>query len=352
MEPNKQKINWRLLITVAKGDANAVEKMQFDRWLQEAPERNRIIFEEVKNDYAPESETDEGFADTATAFARMMAEEQRSAAEKQHLVTVPSARGILPLRHLKVASVAAMLLMLVGLGFWWSKTNPFSADGNNIAGNIDWEEVTVAFGHQVNLTLNDGSLVRLAPGTKFRYPRAFGQKERNVYLDGEAFFEVSRDTARPFIVQTHKLQTRVLGTSFNIEAYGAQALEKVVVVTGKVSVSKTVGDKPELLAYLTPNRQIKYNGADSEYNVSEIPVNIVAAVKTGKLVFDGSTLREIGEAIQRRYGVAVHFSDERIARKRLTTMLDYSSIDHLANMLSLATGLNVRHKNGHLYFSE
>lgn len=342
-----------MLITVARGEATTAEKMQFDTWLQEAPERNRIIFEEVKKDYTDAQEVDDvAVTDTNTAFARMIAAAQRRQSVVQDTPMVTSGRKLWAPRYLKTTSVAAVLFILVGLGFWWTKTNRLNRGSNDMAAAIDWQEVTVDFGHQINLTLNDGSLVRLAPGSRFRYPRAFDQKERNVYLEGEAFFEVSRDTSRPFIVQTQNLQTRVLGTSFNIEAYGKQALEKVVVVTGKVSVSKTAGGKPELLAYLTPNKQLKFNGADSAYHVSEIPVNIVAAVKSGKLVFDGSTMQEIGEAIQRRYGVAVHFSAARIARKRLTTMLDYSSIDHLANMLSLATGLNVRHKNGHLYFNE
>lgn len=356
MEPNKQKINWRLLITVAKGDATAAERMQFERWLHEAPEQHQLIFQEIERDYAPESADEKGMkvTDTATAFSRMMAGEEARQHRTEETLLIPSRKRISFFPQWRVASVAALLFILVGTGFWLFKTNPgfLNREGNNMAGNLDWQEVTVAFGRQVNLTLNDGSLVRLAPGTKFRYPTAFGPKERNVYLEGEAFFEVSRDTGRPFIVQTHHLKTQVLGTSFNIEAFREQAIEKVVVVTGKVSVSKTTGNKTALLAYLTPNRQIEFNSADEGFDVSQLPVNIVSAIKSGKLVFDGSTLQEIGEAIQRRYGVEVHFSADRIARKRLTTMLDYSSIDNLANMLRLATGLNVRHKNGHLYFSE
>lgn len=363
MENKKQKINWRLLVTVARGEAKPGDLIQFNNWLNESPEQNRLIYEEIKKDFGAGGQSSAGaaddtdgaedtFTDTATAFAQLGIVVAPPEEESEELPPKSPAIIRLPFRWLRTAGIAACFALLCVGGWWFSQSGPFLKRQENIAAQYtDWQEVTVALGRQVNLSLDDGSVIRLAPGSKFRYPKAFNDTERRVYLEGEAFFEVSKDAARPFIVQTSSLETRVLGTSFNIESFQKQTTAKVTVVTGKVAVSKQRnGSGPQLLAYLTPNEAIEFSSDSDTFNVSNMPVHIVQAIKNGKLVFDGSSMNEIGEALQRRYGVTVHFSDEKIKTMRLTTMLDYMSIDHLAEMLSLATGLKVTHRSGELYF--
>lgn len=359
MENKKQKINWRLLVAVAKGEAKPADIAQFNNWMNESPEENKLIFEEIKKDFGSgcadnDDQIDDSFTDTAMAFSSLGVQESPAEIQEEETTPVRKPRTIvLPFRFLRIASIAACVALLSGIGIWMFQPGTlFEQVAGTAEKDLDWQEVTVALGRQVNLSLNDGSVIRLGPGSKFRYPVSFGASERRVYLEGEAFFDISKDASKPFIVQTATLETRVLGTSFNIEAFSAQTTSKVTVVSGKVAVSKnSKGDQPKLLAYLTPNEQIEFNQTDDSFNVIRVSENIAHAVKDGKLVFDGNTMEEVGQALKSRYGLEVHFEDKKMAAMRLTTILDYMSIDNLTDMLSLATGLKVTHQNEQLYFS-
>lgn len=368
MENRKSKVNWKLLITVAKGEATAEDIFEFNNWLAESPE-NQSIFDEIKKDFQQDSQDNndvnsEQITDTATAYEIMMSKafgKGRAEEAPSRLQPVPEENEIseeepggflIPFRFLKISAAAACLLVIFLLGYWAFTT--VSSTQHEAKANIkqsDVLELSVAFGHQARLTLNDGSVVRLSPGSKFKYPKVFDSQERRVFLEGEAFFEVSKDPAKPFIVQTDRLQTQVLGTSFNVEAFKGQNIAKVIVATGKVSVSRNkAGARPELLAYLSPNNQIEFNSTNDSFSLTSISENVVRAIKDGKLVFDGNSMKEVGEALQRRYGVEVTFEDEKMKAMRVTTMLEYMSIDGIADMLSLATNLKVSHINNHLYF--
>jgi transmembrane sensor len=108
--------------------------------------------------------------------------------------------------------------------------------------------------------LPDGSLICLFPGSRVAFSACFKSKKREVYLDGEAFFEVSHDAHRPFLVYTNALTTRVLGTSFFIKAYKKQKEIVVSVQTGQVSVYENIdhdsGSKPRQEVILSPNQKV------------------------------------------------------------------------------------------------
>lgn len=347
MERKRTRINWQLLIKVATGKASGREQELFDAWISEAPEQNRQIFEEVRYDVSTDKHITGQPTDKFTAYARVLKKIRQNREE--------AAAEWKPVSHRpwrRVAAIAASIILLIGAGLGINNLyNPENHLAKNNTPLPELEEIQVDFGRMVKMTLSDGSVIRLAPGTKFKYPRKFSEKERRVYLQGEAFFEVTRDTLSPFIVQTSDLETRVLGTSFNIEAFEDHAVTKIMVATGKVSVSRnTAHTQPQLLAYLTPHRQIEFNSINDSFRITELSENVVSAVKNGKLAFDGTPLKEIAESLARRYGIGIHFQDKKMEEMLLTIMLEYRSIEYMTDMLALATHLEVRHHEGHLYF--
>ncbi len=121
-----------------------------------------------------------------------------------------------------------------------------------------YNEVSAAFGTRSMLTLDDGSRVWLNSGSKLRYPKDFSaRRRREVFLSGEAYFEVQSDASRPFIVHTKNLNVRATGTRFNVNASSIEKTCQVTLVEGKVTVYKKIwGGKPLEISQMKPNQHL------------------------------------------------------------------------------------------------
>jgi transmembrane sensor len=169
------------------------------------------------------------------------------------------------------------------------------------------------------VSLPDSSRVWLNASTTIRYPESF-KNNREIELEGEAYFEVMHDAKKPFAVETGDLQTTVLGTSFNIEAYPSAEKTTVSVITGKVKVD----DNSRELARLTPTGQLEYDKKNKTVNISTIDTSAIRAWKNGKLQFAGQTLTEIAATLERWYGVNIVFTNPGIGNCRYYMSFDNS----------------------------
>jgi hypothetical protein len=174
------------------------------------------------------------------------------------------------------------------------------------------------------VALNDGSFVILQAGSELRFPEIFDDK-REVYLTGEAFFEVARDTTRPFLVYSDEIVTKVLGTSFSIKAYAEEDEIVVAVKTGKVSVfTQDDHEKPvkqiRQEVILTPNQQAVYD-RKADRVVKKLADNpqIIEQHPSLKMHYTNTPVVEIFEAIEKSYGVEIQFNQEVLAGCTLTT---------------------------------
>ncbi len=161
------------------------------------------------------------------------------------------------------------------------------------------------------ITLPDGSLVRLSPGSQITYSSAFADLGlRNVNLIGEAFFEVKRDTLRPFSVYSGGITTRVLGTSFTVRA-GAKDVS-VTVNTGKVAVSRSGRESEPLV--LTPNQKAVYVAAEQKLTkaLAEVPVIVSQEELKGRFAFDGEPAGKIFQALEKAYRISIQFDEARL----------------------------------------
>jgi hypothetical protein len=178
------------------------------------------------------------------------------------------------------------------------------------------------------IRLEDGSEVKLNPKSEISYQEYFNDDERKVYLKGEAFFNVTKDKLRPFIVITNDVTTRVLGTSFNIKAYDNEKQVTVAVVTGKVSVitkatkvKNSTTDRREII--LTPNQQIIYN-RDNERIAKQLvatPEIILHKPTLFKMQYDGAPVTMIFKALEENYGVDIVYDEEILKGCVLTTSM-------------------------------
>ncbi|NVK84769.1 MAG: FecR domain-containing protein [Cytophagia bacterium] len=181
---------------------------------------------------------------------------------------------------------------------------------------------------QTDITLPDGTLVTMKEGATLKYPEEFGN-ERRVEFEGEAFFEVERDTERPFIIEADDTETLVLGTSFNLKTATSYSGFELVLVEGKVSFS-TADEK----VVLTPGQRVALgpNGLLEKTENSNLNFQ---AWQTGSLVFENAKMDDVFEDIGNAYNVHFELENPAFASCTLTARYDQEDLDSILNTLEI-----------------
>jgi ferric-dicitrate binding protein FerR (iron transport regulator) len=191
--------------------------------------------------------------------------------------------------------------------------------------------------------LPDGSKVTLQPKSNLKVLAFFNSSTREVQLEGEAFFDITPNKDKPFIVYANDITTRVLGTSFTVRSYCEDKQVKVVVRTGKVSVvtssAEIVGNSPKEIV-LTPNQQMVYDRAEKvvERRIVETPEPIVADEEIASIRFEEAPLQEIVEAVEKIYEVNIDYDETKFATCTLTTSLSGRGLFNRMNIITSAIG--------------
>lgn len=165
-------------------------------------------------------------------------------------------------------------------------------------------KVEVPNGRQFRLVLDDGSEVWLNAGSRLEYPATFeNASERRVRIEGEAFFEIKRDTCRPFCVELGDGECiRVLGTSFNVNAYAGAGRHVTTLVTGRIGYAAEAGAEEVVLK---PNQQVSRDLAAGTVAVNAVDASVYGAWKEGWLWFENESLPALAERLGRIYGIRV-----------------------------------------------
>ena len=191
---------------------------------------------------------------------------------------------------------------------------------------VKYNTLEIPRGGEYALQLADGSRVWLNAETRLRYPVAFAGTERRVELTGEAYFEVSKDATRPFIVRANGVDVRVLGTSFNVAAYGAEVV--TTLVEGRVAVE--AGSER---VTLEPDRQAVWDGERME--VRQVDASNYGLWRKGIFYFEDRRLEEILDALARWYGVEVFYVNPETKDMRFTVEIKrYENIDAILRRIA------------------
>ena len=198
------------------------------------------------------------------------------------------------------------------------------------------------------LHLPDGSEVTLNRYSTLTYPKRFKDKERQVTLEGEARFDVARDTLHPFIVQAEAVRVQVLGTHFNVEAYKADRQVKTTLFEGRVAVS--TGQTGEALI-LSPGENAIYDKHTGTLEQTPAPQAEDEVLWTrGILRFDQETLEEIARQLSNAYHTEVRIADDSLRQYRMTaTFRTDERLEDILGLLQEATGFDCRaERNGYI----
>ena len=191
---------------------------------------------------------------------------------------------------------AVLILLLLATGFFlqnlFQKQQP------------QYTMIETASGQQSTLTLNDGTIVRLNQNSKLTYPKNFNNHTRNVTLRGEAYFEVTHNAKKPFLVNVGCYTVKVLGTKFDVNAYSGDMHSYTSLKEGKVLiVDNQEGHK--VLSELKPGTQLRYNRKTGDYAVKSIDINAIANWRLNQIVIRNQKLGTVAEMLSSRYGYTI-----------------------------------------------
>src|SRR5687768_7861689 len=253
---------------------------------------------------------------------------------------------------LKISAAAIILVAATIVGY------------NNYSGNKEQTVKTIASacGERKNIQLPDGSIVTLNAASKIEIDNSFGVSSRNVYLEGEAFFDVKHDAAIPFIVHTPMMDVKALGTAFDVKAYLSDKVTETSLIRGLVEITLKEGDNRKML--LHPNQKIRWvhqvtnkRNTNSSHGQQGITVNATnnltrdlkvtnsgsikeIAWTENKLIFEDESLDEISRLLGRWYGVNIHIKDDTIRSYRFTGMFQKEDLNTVLSFLNESRRFN------------
>jgi transmembrane sensor len=215
---------------------------------------------------------------------------------------------------------------------------------------FSWVLYIVVFSHEtilkesgdvtMQISLPDGTEVWLNRNSKIAYHDNFNKTDRTVILTGEAFFEVKPDTSKPFIVQTTQARVKVLGTSFNVQAYEASAATEVFVVTGLVNFcnireEKGINLKPGEMAVTNSNTVVVLNDDHSN----------TLAWREKRLTFKKTSLNTVVENLEHYFKINIEIKNQNIVQCRFTGSFDQPTIEEIIEALSVSLDLTIVKKD-------
>ena len=185
--------------------------------------------------------------------------------------------------------------------------------------DIEYKEVCTAFGKTTIVSLEDGTTVKLGGGSKLVYPEVFKKDIRKIYLEGDAFLNVTHNTSWPFIVSAGSMDIHVLGTRFNVSTGLDRLEDEVALVEGSVNISFKDGDNQSLK--LAPGEMLKIDRVNGKKEIKSFVVNYYNSLsdESGFFFYD-VTLREIAETLSLRSGIPIIICDNELAEKKYYAM--------------------------------
>jgi len=221
-----------------------------------------------------------------------------------------------------------------------------TSKGEHISLNISklsekhFGQLIVPKGKRASMIFADGSRVTVRPGSKVIFPTMFAQNEREIYVQGEAFLEVSKNKKRPFIVKTELMDVEVLGTSFDVSAYPGENEQSVVLVSGSVKVRSASSDETKIV----PNQRYSFDKTSQMQSVNEVNVFPYISWKDGILSFNSENLGNVLNELSNYYGVEFEYKPNVLDEIHITGKLDLNNdVDNALKVIATISPIDYKH---------
>lgn len=271
----------------------------------------------------------------------------------------------------KVYAVAASLIVVL-VASYISISN-----SNKVATQAHLNEVNVSKGSKSKIVLPDGSQVWINAGSKLTYSEHFKKEFREVTLDGEAYFDVAKDKAHPFIVHTSGIDIKVLGTAFNVKAYKVEPTIEATLIHGSIEVVNiNQPNAPKLL--MKPHEKMVFNKAgvkarekakiasietvntinNTSISITPLPKKFAdtAIVETAwvynKLAFDDERFEDVAIKMERWYNVSINVNDDKLKNQIISGSFINESVDDALKVLQLIVPFRYKNVNGEIIINK
>ena len=210
-------------------------------------------------------------------------------------------------------------------------------NNGSLKGELAYNTLTVPYGKRFDLLLSDGTQITLNSGTSLKYPVQFLKtKNRQVFLDGEAFFNVAKDSVNPFIVNTNGLNVRVLGTKFNLSSYPEDQYVNTTLLEGSVSVyNKQDTFDSSNASLLEPGFKAEWNKYNKQISVEEADIAMHTDWLNGKIILRHVPFKNIVKKLERHYNVEIVNNNPELDEELFTASFDVETIDQVFKTFNL-----------------
>lgn len=262
---------------------------------------------------------------------------------------VPVLKVVTATNYTQWIAAAAVIIAVLTAGIFASHKN---SPVQQLAAS--YRTITVPYGKTSSVILSDGTVVKLNSGTTLSFPLAFAKNSREVKLVGEAFFEVTKNPKRPFLVHAGHLTVRVLGTAFNVKAYEEDKNVETTLIHGKVQV--VMDNQPDKKIILLPNQKLTIDKepalvhqqhandqiAELKYKLQAVApmphvgIDEIAWI-THKVAFSDQSFGEVAKVIERKYNVVVEFKQEKLKDELITGVFEGEKLPEALRLLQMTT---------------
>ena len=269
----------------------------------------------------------------------------------------------------KYLKLAASWLLIFGLGSavtWWISHRPAETITTIAANTNKTIEISTPLGARSMIKMPDNTQIWLNAGTTITYNQDYGKQTRTLYLNGEAYFKVAKDSLHPFIVNTQGIAVRALGTRFNVKAYPEEKTISATLEEGKIDVRiLSMADKNEKVL-LKPKDKLIYHKETKETEkytkalkiwsnlknqhtklkdvnvLSNVRTELYTSWKDPRWMIDREPLTTLAPMLERRFNLKIIFNDEQLKKYKLTGTIDNETIDQILNALRLTAPLIIK----------
>jgi len=332
---------WEELARFLSGESSPGEQRQMRARLARDPERAALV-QALDAALTPADEAPLAAEEVERALASVMARRDMSDPPRSSVPgaipfrrrpTPPGLAGIQARWRRSALLAAAAVVVVAGASLLWRAARE---DGQTAAGlRVAGVEYTTGVGRVDTLKLADGTSVVLGPSSRLRLEQNYGRRDRTLTLDGQAFFEVAHDDARPFVVRTASALLRDVGTAFSVEA-DRDLGTRVAVTSGAVDVAAVAARNGE--------PTVLHSGDRAEITGDRMTVErgVVDSSATswtrGALAFRDASMTTVAAELRRWYGIRLVVDDSTLATRRLTATFDRVSADDVGRVLAAVLG--------------
>ena len=323
---------WVLIQRYVTGNAGPAERERVESWMAEAHENRRIIQDvrDVWNRTPPEDFD----VDVQQAWEQFRYRSQKNAIPVAP-VNVNLRRGSNTLLYLFRAAAVLLVALFTGL-FVHSQINTTEQSGSEPVSAFNvLQELETERGEKARVTFSDGTSVTLNSASRVRFPQEFHGTTRDVYLEGEAYFEVAHNPDQPFIVHSQDARIEVLGTTFNVRGWSEDPGVEVVVGGGKVSVQST-NRHPNEHSEVILTEGLKTEILKGQKPLDPVKVDPVHHLlwTNGGIHFDNEPFRGVVRDLERRFNVNITVEDKTLLDVPYTGTFQYAELNEILSVIA------------------